>query len=103
MCSNLNEKENKILRIKYDSKEILVKWTDSLNDLYDNCQRKFHYLEEEKKAAKFFFLLPDNSELEIIDPVIFKYQINNNKSLNSIIIKINKKNIYKIILKILII
>jgi hypothetical protein len=35
--------ENRKLKVIYKSKEIEIDWTDSLNDLKDNCQRKFPY------------------------------------------------------------
>ena len=82
--------ENRKLKVIYKSKEIEIDWTDSLNDLKDNCQRKFPYSDYEKRIAKVFIVLPNEQELEITDEMEFKNTIEN-EMIKTIIIKINEE------------
>ena len=60
-------KSNRKLNVIYKKKTIEIDWTNSLNDLKDDCQRKFPYSDYDKRIAKIFIVLPNKKTLEIND------------------------------------
>ncbi len=89
-------KSNRKLNVIYKKKTIEIDWTNSLNDLKDDCQRKFPYSDYEKRMAKIFIVLPNKETLEINDENEFKKLIQN-PMIKTIIIKISQqRNDYNI-------
>ena len=82
-------REKRKINVTYKSKTIEIEWTNSLNDLKDDCQRKFPYSDYEKRIAKIFIVLPNKQELEIKDENEFK-KLMEKELIKTINIKINQ-------------